>query len=116
MVRAEVENLNQGDIISINLDPTKGHEQAGTRPALVISNNYFNKKCKMAIVCPITSKTKPFPLHIKIEGEYNTKGYILCQHLKSIDVNARECYFVERIKTDLLNEVIDCVYGAIEVS
>ena len=53
----------QGDIIFIDFNPTKGHEQSGNRPAIVISNNVFNINTKMIIVCPITSNIKRFPTH-----------------------------------------------------
>ena len=46
---------DQGDIVYLDFNPTKGHEQKGKRPAIVISNNVFNKNTKMAMVCPITS-------------------------------------------------------------
>ena len=57
----------QGDIVMINFNPTKGHEQRGTRPAIVISNNVFNEHTKMVVLCPITSNTKDFPTHYILE-------------------------------------------------
>ena len=56
--------VKQGDIIKINFNPNKGHEQAGYRPALVVSNNIYNNQTKMTIVCPITNTTKVFTLNI----------------------------------------------------
>ena len=53
----------QCDIAFLDFNPTKGHEQAGKRPCIVISNNVFNKNTKMAMVCPITSNEKEFPTH-----------------------------------------------------
>ena len=53
-----------GDIVFINFSPTKGHEQ---RPAVVLSNNIFNIKTHMIIVCPITSNIKEFPFHYRLE-------------------------------------------------
>lgn len=53
--------VKQGDIIKINLDPRAGHEQAGYRPAVVVSNNFFNKVTNMTIVCPITNTNKEYP-------------------------------------------------------
>lgn len=53
----------QGDIVFLDFNPTKGHEQAGKRPAVVISTNVFNQNTKMIIVCPITSSNKEFPTH-----------------------------------------------------
>ena len=62
----------QGDIAFLDFNPTKGHEQAGKRPCIVISNNVFNKNTKMTIVCPITSNEKEFPTHYLLK---NTKKY-----------------------------------------
>ena len=53
----------QGDIVYMDFNPTKGHEQKGKRPAMIISNDVFNINTKMAILCPITSNTKEFPTH-----------------------------------------------------
>ena len=79
----------QGDIIYIDLNPTKGHEQRGTRPAIVISNNVFNTNTKMAIVCPITSNIKEFPTHYILEDTVKIKGAVLCEHIRSIDYDNR---------------------------
>ena len=57
----------QGDVVFLSFNPTKGHEQSGFRPAVVISNNVFNENTKMVMVLPITSNTKEFPTHYKLE-------------------------------------------------
>ena len=59
--------VKQGDIIKISFNPQSGHEQAGYRPAVVVSNNYFNNITKLAMVCPITNSPNEFPLHIKLD-------------------------------------------------
>lgn len=68
--------VNQGDIIKINFNPQLGHEQAGYRPALVVSNNFFNENAKLAILCPITNSDNQFPLHIPLDHRTKTKGFI----------------------------------------
>ncbi|MCD7777284.1 MAG: type II toxin-antitoxin system PemK/MazF family toxin [Clostridiales bacterium] len=57
----------QGEIIKISFNPQSGHEQVGYRPAVVVSNNDFNKYTKMALVCPITNTNNSFPLHIPLD-------------------------------------------------
>ena len=57
----------QGDIVYLDFNPIKGHEQKGNRPVIVISNNVFNKYTKMVVVCPITSNIKNFPTHYNLE-------------------------------------------------
>ena len=107
--------VNQGDIIKINFNPQLGHEQAGYRPALVVSNNFFNEKAKLAILCPITTSDHRFPLHIPLDNRTKTTGYILCEHLKSVDLNVRKYSFVEKIPLDILKQVYEIITAEIEI-
>lgn len=94
----------QGDIVYLDLNPTKGHEQKGKRPAIVVSINVFNEHTKMAVVCPITSNMKDFPTHYKLEDTKKIKGSVLCEHIRSIDYNERNFSFVEKSsENDLLS-------------
>lgn len=97
----------QGDIIKINFNPTKGHEQQGYRPALVISNNFFNKVTNMSILCPITNTNNDFPLHVPLDGRTKTTGVILCEHIKSLDISERNAVFIEKLPKDILINVIN---------
>lgn len=106
--------VKQGTIIKINFNPQAGHEQAGYRPAVVISNNIFNQKAKLAIVCPITNTNNHFPLHIPLDERTKTTGVILCEHIKSLDLNSRMFQEVENLPKDILEKVIDIVYSEIE--
>ena len=107
--------LRQGDIIKLNFNPQSGHEQAGYRPALVVSNEVFHKKTNLAIVCPISNTANDFPLHVKLDNRTSTTGSILCQHIKALDVVSRGYVFVERLPDDILQEVFDIIYGEIEL-
>lgn len=107
--------VKQGDIIKVNFNPQKGHEQAGFRPAIVISNDFFNDKAKLAIVCPITNTNNHFPLHIPLDERTETKGNILCEHVKALDLNARPYKVIERVPQDILSTVIDVVFSEIEI-
>ena len=78
--------VKQGTIIKINFNPQAGHEQAGYRPAVVISNNIFNEKTRLSIVCPITNTNNHFPLHIPLDERTKTTGVILCEHIKALDL------------------------------
>lgn len=108
-------NIRQGDIIKLNFNPQSGHEQAGYRPALVVSNDVFNQKTNLVIVCPISNTTNDFPLHVKLDNRTSTTGSVLCQHIKSLDIVSRGYVFVERLPDDLLQEVFDIIYGEIEL-
>ena len=107
--------VNQGDIIKINFNSQLGHEQAGYRPALVVSNTFFNENAKLAILCPITTSDNQFPLHIPLDRRTKTQGFILCEHLKTVDLNARKFSFVEKIPLDILRQVYDIITAEIEI-
>ena len=106
--------VRQGTIIKINFNPQTGHEQAGYRPAVVISNNIFNEKTKLSIVCPITNTNNHFPLHIPLDDRTKTTGVILCEHIKALDLNSRTYQVIENLPKDILQNVIDVVYSEIE--
>lgn len=73
--------VSQGDIIKVNFNPQRGHEQAGYRPALIVSNNFFNQKTNLVIACPITNTDNNFPLHIRLDERTETTGVILCERM-----------------------------------
>ena len=106
--------VKQGTIIKINFNPQTGHEQAGYRPAVVISNNFFNQKARLSIVCPITNTKNHFPLHIPLDNRTKTTGVILCEHIKALDLNSRTFQVIEELPKDILQNVIDVVYSEIE--
>lgn len=98
----------QGEVILVNLDPTKGSEQAGTRPVLVISQDLHNKKQRMIFACPITKTDRSYPTHVAINGRCNnTEGFIMCEQLKALDYQKRNAQIIDRANDDLLEEVLD---------
>ena len=78
-----------GDLIWTDFDPTKGREQAGRRPALVVSPAAFTENTGLAIVCPITSRVRPFPTSVVLSSSLPIAGEILTSHIRSIDTQAR---------------------------
>lgn len=106
--------VKQGSIVKINFNPQSGHEQAGYRSAVVISNDIFNQKAKLCIMCPITNTNNNFPLHIPLDKRTKTTGVILCEHVKSMDLNSRTFQQIEELPKDILRKVIDIVYSEIE--
>jgi mRNA interferase MazF len=78
-----------GDLIWTDFDPTKGREQAGRRPALVISPAGFTENTGLAVVCPITSRIRPFPTSVVLPSGLTIAGEILTSHIRSIDTQAR---------------------------
>ena len=106
--------VKQGNIILVDFDPQAGHEQKGRRPALVISNDLFNRYSEMAILCPITNTDKKHPLHIKLNEKTKTNGVILCDQVKTMDIKARNFKYLESIPEDILENVLDIVFSLIE--
>ena len=106
--------VKQGDIIKINLSPTKGHEQAGCRPALVVSNISHSRTSNMKIVCPITNTDRQSPVHIRLDGLITT-GFVMCDQVRAIDIRAREYTVIEAVDKETLWEICDIVQGAVDV-
>jgi mRNA interferase MazF len=78
-----------GDLIWTDFDPTRGREQAGRRPALVVSQAAFTENSGLAVVCPITSRVRPLPTSVVLPGGLPVSGEILTSHIRSIDTQAR---------------------------
>jgi mRNA interferase MazF len=106
--------VNQGDIIWLDFDPQAGREQKDRRPALVVSNGTFNSFSSMVIVCPITNRNRDYPFHIKLDNRTATTGVILCDQVRTLDINVRNYAYREKLPDDLLFEVIDIISGFIE--
>ena len=104
----------QGDIVFLDFNPIKDHEQSGKRPAIVISNNIFNMNTKMIIVCPITSNDKKFPTHYLLEDTSIIHGSVLCEHIRSIDYEERKVKFVEKASDNDIISVITLMNACIE--
>ncbi len=96
----------QKDIVFLDFTPTKGHEQKGRRPAIVISNDTFNKNTKMVILCPITSNNSYFPTHYLLKDFKKIKGSVLCEHIRSIDYEIRNLKFIEKASHEDFENII----------
>jgi len=107
--------VKQGHIIWLDFDPQIGHEQKGRRPALVVSNETFNNFSNLAIVCPITNTDKNYPFHVKLDERTKTKGVVLSDQARTLDIKARNYEIIEKVHEDILLEVIDIINGFIEV-
>ena len=95
----------RGDLVILTFDPSTGHEQQGRRPALIISNETFNKNVGLAIACPITNTDRNFPFHIAVSSNKLT-GFIMTEQVKSIDFRARKVKLVEKVDDDILKNVL----------
>jgi mRNA interferase MazF len=104
----------KGDYIAATFDPQSGHEQKGRRPALVISNDLFNRHTGLAIVCPITNTRRDYPFHVAIAGSESVTGVVMVDQVKSIDFRARKVKKIGGASPALLDEVLSlldaCIY------
>lgn len=97
----------QGDIVFVDFTPTKGHEQKGYRPAVVISNDAFNNNTKMAVLCPITSNKKYYPTHYLLKDSKKIKGAVLCEHMRSVDYEIRNLKYVESTSISDYSNIVE---------
>ena len=96
-----------GDIVWVELDPIKGTEQAGRRPALVITPLDYNEMSTRIVVCPVTSTRRTWPFDVPLPFNLKTVGYVLVDQVRSIDRSERVFRRIEAAPRSLLDEVLD---------
>ena len=94
-----------GDLVWLTFDPHAGREQAGRRPALVLSPRIYNAKSGLALVCPITNQTKGYPFEVPVPTDHGATGIILADHVKSVDWKARRAKKLGHCTTGVIDEV-----------
>jgi mRNA interferase MazF len=95
-----------GDLIRLTFDPQAGHEQAGRRPALVLSPRIYNHKAGLALVCPVTNQAKGYPFEVIVPSGCGVTGVILSDHLKSVDWKARRAEKLGVCPNEVMDEVL----------
>jgi mRNA interferase MazF len=96
----------KGDLIAVTFDPQAGHEQKGRRPALVISNDSFNQRTGLAIVCPVTNTKRDIPFHVALPPGANVSGFVMVEQVKAIDFRARRAQFLDKAPEAVVNEAL----------
>ena len=96
----------RGDFIRLNFNPQAGHEQMGSRPALVLSHTSFNKKMGFVFVCPVSSTKRKNPFYVPIRGSEKVDGVIMADQLRSLDYRSRNAVFIDKCPDMLLQEVL----------
>jgi mRNA interferase MazF len=96
----------RGDVVWISFNPQAGHEQAGRRPAVVLSPQAYNRKVGLAIFCPITNQSKGYPFEVVLPQEADVTGVILSDQVKSLDWRVRKAEFKARLPEEVINEVL----------
>ncbi|MCL2048988.1 MAG: type II toxin-antitoxin system PemK/MazF family toxin [Defluviitaleaceae bacterium] len=103
--------IKQGAIAWLDLDPQSGHEQKGRRPVVVISNREFHLITgnKLAMVCPITNTSRAKLLHIELNRQTKTTGFVMCEQAKVLDIASRNYEFKEIIPYEILIKILNRV-------
>ena len=100
------------DLVWLEFNPQAGHEQAGHRPAIVLSQKEYNSKTGLAVFCPITSRIKGYPFEVPVTGD-KIKGVVLADQVKSFDWKVRNAKFIERADLAIFDEVLGKLYAII---
>jgi len=106
MVKSESYVPGCGDIVWIDFDPQSGHEQAGRRPALVLTPQKYNAKVGLAIFCPITKNVKGYPFEVLVPKGVKISGSILSDHVKNLDWRAMEVEFIGKLPNNVIEDVL----------
>ena len=97
--------LERGDIVWIDFSPTKGHEQSGLRPAVVVSSSKYNSFSGLVLVCPVTSKHKDYFFEVSIEG-LPKKSFVLADQIRSFDIKERVKRVTGKVSELEINEIL----------
>ncbi|MBL8026512.1 MAG: endoribonuclease MazF [Fibrobacteres bacterium] len=98
---------SRGDIVWLNFSPQAGHEQAGHRPALVLSPESYNKKTGLALMCPITSHVKGYPFEVLLPAGSHVSGVILSDQVRNLDWKERKAQFKSKVPSPIIREVLN---------
>jgi mRNA interferase MazF len=104
----------RGDVVRLDFDPQAGHEQAGRRPAFVLSPATYNDKTGLMLCCPITTQVKGYPFEVAVEGTARVRGVILADQVKSLDWQVKRAEKRGKVAKPVLEEVIDKVKAILE--
>lgn len=98
----------RGDLVWLDFDPQTGHEQAGWRPAIILSESDFNKLTGFAVVCPIMNQVKNYPFEVPLPEGLAFSGVVLTDQFKSLDVKKRKIKIVDHVKveSEFMNAVL----------
>src|SRR6266852_9522280 len=95
----------RGDAVWITLDPQAGHEQAGRRPALVLSPSAYNGRVGLALLCPITSQVKGYPFEVPLPAGLPVAGVVGADQVKSLDWRVRQAARIGAVPEEVVAQV-----------
>jgi mRNA interferase MazF len=104
----------QGDLVWLQFNPQAGHEQAGLRPAMVISPQGYNEKVGLALFCPVTNQIKGYPFEVVLPAGLKVTGAVLCDQIKSLDWRARGVKRITEAPTQIIEEALGKIASLIQ--
>jgi mRNA interferase MazF len=97
---------DRGDVVWLDFTPQAGHEQAGHRPALVLSPVAYNTKTGLMLCCPITSQVKSYPFEVNLGSTAGVRGVVLADQVKSLDWRARQARKKGKAPKDVVEQTL----------
>lgn len=97
----------RGDAVWLDFNPQAGHEQAGRRPALVLSPSLYNRRSGFALFCPMTNQAKGYPFEVTIPKGEKVTGVVLVNQIKSLDWRSRRAAFISSLPDEVVEEVLE---------
>ena len=104
----------RGDIVWLQFTPQAGHEQAGYRPALVISPRSYNRRVGLALFCPVSSQVKGYPFEVELPPGLEATGAILSDQVKSLDWRVRKAKHVCTVSAEIMDETIARILALVD--
>jgi len=104
----------RGDLIWLQFNPQAGHEQAGLRPAVVISPSSYNRRVGLALCCPVTSQVKGYPFEVLLPRGLGVEGAILSDQIKSLDWRMRKARRIGNLPAEVLQETVGKILALVD--
>ena len=104
----------RGDLVWLRFNPQAGHEQAGHRPALVISPGSYNRRVGLAVCCPVTSRVKGYPFEVLLPQGLGVDGAVLSDQVKRLDWRARKARRIGSVPADVLQETVGKIVALLD--
>ncbi len=98
---------DRGDVVWIDFNPQAGHEQAGRRPAIILSPAYYNQRAGLAIICPITNQAKGYPFEVIIPAGLKVTGVVLADQARNLDWRARKASMITKLPSGVTDEILE---------
>jgi mRNA interferase MazF len=105
---------SRGDLIWLQFSPHAGHEQAGHRPAVVISPVAYNRRVGLVLCCPVTSQVKGYPFEVVLPEGLEVQGAVLADQVKSLDWRVRKARRIARLPADVLQETVGKILALVD--